>query len=108
MPDYTTVCNTFYNFYAEQPSQSYRSATIALYGTAQLSALADILKSIYDIHRVDIGQFSPDNLQLYANKRPFYDLDEFVLQLAPSEYDLFNPTCQIYPIKKQKFAQNQA
>jgi hypothetical protein len=88
--DLKQVCDAYYNFYDAHFAEDWRSATIALYHTESLEELAGTLRPIFNAHRVKIEDFSPENVQHYANTSLFYDLDEFVMQVAtPSEYALF-------------------
>ena len=89
-PDLMAVCNAFYHFYNDHPSgEAWQSATIALYATASIEVLATKLKSIFQTHRTDLNTFLPDEVQHYANAPIFYDLEEFILQLAPTEVTQF-------------------
>jgi len=100
--DLKQVCNAFYNFYKEHPSESLQSATIALYHTESLDELANILRQIYHTHRTELEHFSPENVQHYANAPLFYDLDEFIKYLATSsEYATFKAALdKVVPYKR--------
>jgi len=91
-PDLKEVCNAFFNFYDEQPGQS-RSATVALYATEWLPELTQSLQTIFSARREEIDQFSPVDVQSYANyslaDQPYFDLNDFIYQLAPAEYTSF-------------------
>lgn len=88
-PDLTGVCNTFYNFYNEQTGLN-QSATITLYTTQFLPELAEILRSLFDRYREELGRFSLVNMQRFANTYVYYDLDQFISQLVgQSDYALF-------------------
>ena len=88
--DLSAVCAAFYTFYSQYPLTDYRSGSISLYGTQKLPELAATLNAIFDAHRTDLTHFSPYDVQHFANTHFYYDLDDFVYQLAPGdEYDLF-------------------
>ncbi|MCL1973939.1 MAG: clostripain-related cysteine peptidase [Bacteroidetes bacterium] len=103
-PDLEAVCNEFYRFYNEQTGVS-KSATIALYNTQVLSALAASVRSIFEANRDKLNDFVPTGLQYYdrLTSRPhlFYDLDHFVSQIAsPLEYAAFSEILnQMIPYK---------
>ena len=90
-PNLTAVCDAFYNVYNEM-SGLYRSATVSLYATAGLPELANTLRPVFAAHREVLASFNPSGVQKYdrLTNTLFYDLDDFVKQLAsPSEYTLF-------------------
>jgi len=94
-PDLESVINAFYNFYNEK-SGLFRSATVAVYGTEEqaLSELTQTVKSIFRANREKLDDFSPVDVQRYANLHPsdlpWFDLDDFILQLATTaEYERF-------------------
>jgi Clostripain family. len=90
-PNLTAVCDAFYNLYNEM-SGLYRSATVGLYATAGLPDLATVLKPVFAAHREAIAGLNLSGVQKYdrLSNPLFFDLDDFVKQLAtPSEYTLF-------------------
>ncbi|MCL2727593.1 MAG: clostripain-related cysteine peptidase [Bacteroidales bacterium] len=100
--DLKQVCNAFYNFYKDHPSENLQSATIALYHTESLDELANNLKTIYNTYRADLIHFSPNSIQHYANASLFYDLDEFIMQLtSPIEYASFKTAINKVVVHKQ-------
>jgi len=102
VPDLSAVCNAFYSFYNELPNEYWRSATVGLYQTESLDELANVVKSIFIAHRTTLNHFSPDKVQHYANASIFYDLDNFLMQLAtPSEYALFKESLDKVVLHKQ-------
>ena len=90
-PNLTAVCDAFYNLYNEM-SGLYRSATVGLYATAGLPDLVTVLKPVFAAHREALSSLDLSGVQKYdrLSNPLFFDLDDFVKQLAtPSEYTLF-------------------
>lgn len=81
--DLEEVCERYYDFYNSQ-SGVYRSATIALYNTSKLDALAAVCRKIFAANREQIATLQTNLIQGYfrLNKHWFYDLEDFVAQFA--------------------------
>jgi hypothetical protein len=90
--DLEEVCERYYDFYNSQ-SGVYKSATIALYNTAKLDALASVCRKIFAANREKLATLQTNSIQGYfrLNKHWFYDLEDFVSQIASLEdLDQFN------------------
>jgi len=94
-PTETALRNIAQNYMALYRSYSgqYCSATISLINTAGLQALANACQTIFHNHQDQILMLDRSRVQQYFrnNKHWFYDIDDFVLQVADdSEYQAFN------------------
>ena len=81
-----------YMAYYRSFSGAFRSATITLVRTDKLNALAEACKPIFQEHTSEIMTLNRSGVQPYFrfNKHWFYDLDDFVGQVAGSgQYDNF-------------------
>jgi len=90
--DLNEVCQRYYDFYNAQ-SGIYKSATVALYKSDKLDELAVACKTIFENSRTAISNLNVSKVQGYyrLNKHWFYDLTDFVSQVASaSELAIFN------------------
>jgi hypothetical protein len=80
----------FYEYYNNM-SNLDRSATIAAVNTSELNNVAAEAKIIFDKYRNGIQNVDIQNIQRYyrGNKHWFFDLGDFISQLAPMEDDAF-------------------
>jgi len=87
--DLVETCQEYFLYYTS--NNSY--ATISIYKLSEIEALASISRSIIVNHRGDIQNVNLLQIQPYfrLNKHWFYDIDDFVKQLAtPDEYLQFS------------------
>jgi hypothetical protein len=85
-PDYSAICNEFYNFYS---SYGYPYGTIAVTDCTELDAMAEIVKEINlygSTNQVDV-----DDIQRLDGYTPpiFYDFDD-VIKHKCTDNDLYN------------------
>ena len=84
------IAAEFYEYYNNM-SNLDRSATIAAVNTSELNSVAAEAKIIFDKYRNGIQNVDIQNIQRYyrGNKHWFFDLGDFISQLAPMEDDAF-------------------
>ncbi len=84
--DLESVAREYYEFYNQQNGQ-LRSATISLVKTGALEELAKEVKAVFEKYRDNMDNLSERDVQRYFryNKRWFYDLGDFIRQLASEE-----------------------
>lgn len=74
-PDLEKAAEVFFNYYAQNPSSSYRTATVAVMNMDAIEKVADYCKAIYAE-----GELPPaDILQCYSRSSygPFYDFGQY-------------------------------
>ncbi len=84
--DLETVCDQYYNYYTVETG--YYAATVSIYKTSQLDALAQICNTIYTNNREKISKLNMTLVQPYfrLDKHWFYDLEDFIRQISsPNE-----------------------
>lgn len=100
-----SVCDGFYNHYANQSSKTMRSATVSLIKSSQLSGLAEATKKILTRDIDSIQNLTMSDIQGYFryNKHYFYDLDDFISRISsnPTEYSDFERQLSMTVIHKR-------
>lgn len=89
--DLNTVCQMYYDYYTT--GTGYNAATISIYKTSKLPALAQISNSIFQKNRSKIAALDMNYIQPYfrMDKHWFYDMEDFVRQIAsPAEFADFH------------------
>lgn len=81
-PDLKTLCDTFYNYYA---NSSAPYATISLIATAQLDNLAAVTRSIMADNYAKTKDIDLNDLQRYFRPKYYgmYDFDDYISRIAP-------------------------
>ena len=81
--DYNAVAKDVYDYYAAK-SGIYRSVTISTVKTSELESVASAAKAVFDNYRDNIADLNMTKIQRYFryNKHWFYDLNDFVQNLA--------------------------
>ena len=84
--DVREVGDLYYNYYNNQGGDS-RSATISLIKTSELENVAAVAGKIFDKYREKIALLNTNAIQRYLriNLPWFYDLEDFIGQLADSQ-----------------------
>lgn len=84
--DLRGMAESVYNYYNAQQGD-YKSVTISLVKTSELNAVADAAKTVFDKYKHKIEALDVSAVQPYfrSNKYWFYDLNDFILQLAGRE-----------------------
>ncbi len=91
-PNLIGACQLFYDYYSGL-SGFYKSATIALYRTDKLTAVAQASSLIFNNNRSKIEKLDLTKIQKYyrMDKHWFYDFSDLMKQIAePSELASFN------------------
>ena len=78
--DPISVCEDFYNQYAEQTGV-YQSATISLIDCTKLQPLAEICRDLFEKYSENISSLNPSAVQRFyrGQKHWFYDLESILL-----------------------------
>lgn len=107
--DPKSVCEDFYNQYAEQ-SGLYQSATISLIDCSKLQPLASVCKELFKQYSEEISSLDPSKVQKYfrSGKHWFYDLESILINAgitAGELKDLHNALdkCVMYKAHTPKF-----
>lgn len=87
--DPQSVCEDFYNQYAEQ-NGVYQSATISLIDCSELTPLADVCKELFEKYREEISTVEPSIVQQFfrGKKHWFYDLESILINAGITESEL--------------------
>lgn len=87
--DPESVCEDFYNQYAEQTGV-YQSATISLIDCSELTPLADVCKELFEKYRENISTVDPSLVQRFFrnNKHWFYDLESILINAGITDSEL--------------------
>ena len=85
VPDLTAVAREFYEYYNSQTGW-YQSATVSVVKTAELEALATIVK---DMTRQNTFSDDLENVQIYGfgAQKIYFDLGDYLQKLSPENYD---------------------
>lgn len=84
-PDLVEGAKAFFNYYAEYPSFSYRTATIAVVDMSKLEVVADYCKAAY----LKDKKVSSNGLLCYSRGRigPFYDFGQYTKLMTGNNAD---------------------
>ena len=88
-PDPRSVCEDFYNQYAEQTGL-YQSATISLIDCSELQPLAVVCKELFKKYSEQIKNLEPSKVQRFfrSDKHWFYDLESILINAGISNDEL--------------------
>lgn len=88
--DLNSVCEIFYDYYTTRTN--YNAATISIFKTSDLPALAQICRTVFQNNRNKIASVNLSLIQPYfrLDKHWFYDMEDFIVQIAsPGELLVF-------------------
>lgn len=107
--DPRSVCEDFYNQYAEQ-SGLFQSATISLVDCANLQPLASVCKDLFGKYSEQISALEPSKVQKFfrSGKHWFYDLESILINAGITAGELKSlhealDKCIIYKAHTPKF-----
>ena len=87
--DPKSVCEDFYNQYAEQTG-TYQSATISLIDCSKLTPLADVCRDLFKKYSEQINVLEPSLVQKFfrGDKHWFYDLESILINAGITDIEL--------------------